>query len=105
MVQSFHRADMEIKSKERKKKKEMKSQKEKEKNEGVESQLLRQSPLAPSLSLSPSFPSLCPSPSLSHTHTQRDVPKQSYITGTKHKDTEKDTLRDTDIKTQRKATT
>lgn len=109
MGQFFHRADMEIKPKERRNRKEMKSQEEREKNKGVESQPVTQSPLAPPQSL-PIFPHLhVSSPSLSlthiHTHTQGDVPKQSYITGTKHKDTEKDILRDTDMKTQRKATT
>lgn len=38
MGQFFHRADMEIKSKERENKKEMKSQEQREKNKGVESQ-------------------------------------------------------------------
>lgn len=71
MVQFFHRADVEIKSKERKKKEEMKSQKEREKNEGVESQLLMLSPLTPSLSPL-IFPHLCVPLPLFHTHTLRE---------------------------------
>lgn len=66
--QFFHRADMEIKSKERRNRKEMKSQEEREKNKGAESQPVTQCPLAPP-NLSPSFPiSMCPLP-LFHSHT------------------------------------
>lgn len=102
MVQFFHRADMEIKSKERKEEEEMKSQKEREKNEGVESQLLMLSPLTPSLSLSPSFRiSVSLSLSFTHTHSERGAKtvihnwdktqgyREGYTERHRHKDTEK----------------